>query len=218
MLENRRCYSMVLTQITCFLTFFSWRIQIKNRCNNYVSLWLLNSPLAEPDCPWAYFTTRNSSFVTVLVAIVNVINVVTRDRAAIWFGDYVTPLQYYIVTLCPTVTLLAYVPMDLAPLLVHSCYKIAWTWCAVQSSRPCPCTYSIKRGFYIVTILWHHLSRVYVTRSKAMIIDLKIRAFSLVDLQIRYCYFVAQQYDSVLHTLINLHAPLVSKKISPKPP
>ena len=29
---------------------------------------------------------------------------------------------------------------------------------------------------------------------------------------------LAQQYDSVLHTLINLHAPLVTKKISPKPP
>ena len=29
---------------------------------------------------------------------------------------------------------------------------------------------------------------------------------------------LAQQYDSVLHTLINLHAPLVSKKISLKPP
>ena len=29
---------------------------------------------------------------------------------------------------------------------------------------------------------------------------------------------LAQQYDSVLHTLINLHAPLVTKKISIKPP
>ena len=29
---------------------------------------------------------------------------------------------------------------------------------------------------------------------------------------------LAQQYDSVLYTLINLHAPLVTKKISQKPP
>ena len=29
---------------------------------------------------------------------------------------------------------------------------------------------------------------------------------------------LAQQYDSVLCTLINVHAPLVTKKISPKPP
>ena len=29
---------------------------------------------------------------------------------------------------------------------------------------------------------------------------------------------LALQYDSVLHTLINLHAPLVTKKISIKPP
>ena len=28
----------------------------------------------------------------------------------------------------------------------------------------------------------------------------------------------AQQYDSVLHTLITLHAPLVTRKISLKPP
>ena len=29
---------------------------------------------------------------------------------------------------------------------------------------------------------------------------------------------LAQQYDSVLSTLIDLHAPLVTKMISPKPP
>ena len=29
---------------------------------------------------------------------------------------------------------------------------------------------------------------------------------------------MAQQYDSVLSTLIDLHAPLVTKMISPKPP
>ena len=29
---------------------------------------------------------------------------------------------------------------------------------------------------------------------------------------------LAQQYDSVLSTLIDFHAPLATKKISPKPP